>query len=266
MPRRAPPRRHPRRRAPRRAGPRPRLGRRARHSAGCSSAARRTPGSGARPSCAAEQHVARVRVLARGADLTCSRKAPHQQLVRAVVEPVQRDRARGQRRRVERTTGGERRQRRVPQQRLADARQRAAARPAARRRTRPGARIDALQQLAANPRRISLARSQCQHVDHGRRRQPELHRVSPERAGHAERAPQLRQRPPQGPARILGVAEDERGQPRPRHRPLRQHQVGQHGPRLVTTRRTDDDPVPVDLRRSQQAQHQRGHDTAIVVG
>jgi hypothetical protein len=56
------------------------------------------PRIGRTPQLAAEQHLAGVDMLMRGADLARPHKAPHQQLMGAVIEPVQRERPRRQRR------------------------------------------------------------------------------------------------------------------------------------------------------------------------
>ena len=111
---------------------------------------------------------------------------------------------------------------------------------------------------------IRLTGSQRQHVHRSPRRQPQLQRIPAQRAGDPKSATQLRQRPAQRPTRIIGIAEDQPGQPRARHRPLRQNHVRQHGPRLMTTRRNDNHAVALDLRRPQQADHERRHDITIV--
>ena len=180
------------------------------------------PRIGRAPQLAAEQHLAGVGMIARGADLARPRKAPHQQLVGAVVEPVQRERPRRQRRAVKRNTGSQRTQRRIPQHGLAHARKAPALHQQPRIELRAGAGIDPLQQLAANERGIRLAGSQREHVHRSPRRQPQLQRIPAQRAGNPERATQLRQRPAQRPARIIGIAEDQPRQPRARHRSLRQ--------------------------------------------
>ena len=126
---------------------------------------------------AAEQHLARVSVIARGADLARPRKAAHQQLVGAVIEPVQRERPRRQRRAVKRNTGRQRTQRRIPQHGLADARKVPALHEQPRIELRPGAGVDSLQQLAANERGIRLAGSQRQHVHRSARRQPQFQSI-----------------------------------------------------------------------------------------
>ena len=213
---------------------------------------------------AAEQHLARVGVIARGADLARPRKAAHQQLVGAVIEPVQRERPRRQRRAVKRNTGRQRTQRRIPQHGLAHARKAPALDQQPRIELRPGAGVDPLQQLAANERGIRLAGSQRQHVHRSPRRQPQLQRIPSQRPGNPKSATQLRQRPAQRPARILGIAEDQLGQHRARDRSLRQDHVRQHGPRLMTTRRSDNHTVALDLRRAQQADHERRHGITIV--
>lgn len=71
------------------------------------------------PQLSAKQRVASIGLFARGADLARPRQTPHEQLVRAVVEPVQRQRARRQRARVERITDSQGPARRIPQHRLA---------------------------------------------------------------------------------------------------------------------------------------------------
>ena len=203
-------------------------------------------------------------MIARSADLTRPRKAPHQQLVGAVIEPVQLDRPRRQRRTVKRNTSSHRTQRRIPQHGLADARQPPPLHQQPRFELGAGAGIEPLQQLAANERRLRLARNQRQHVHRSPRRQPQLQRIPAQRAGNPKSTTQLRQRPAQRPARIIGITEDQPRQPRARHRPLRQDHVRQHGPRLMTTRRRDNHSVALNLRRSQQADHVRRHDTTIV--
>ena len=222
------------------------------------------PRIGRAPQLAAEQHLAGVSMSARGVDVARPRKTPHQQLVGAVIEPVQRERARRQRRTVERSTGGQRAQRRIPQHGLADARKAPALHQQPRIELRAGAGLDPLQQLPANQRGIRFAGGQRQHVHRSPRRQSQLQRIPSQRAGDPKRPTELRQRPAQRPARIVGIAEDEPGQLRARHRSLRQDHVRQHGPRLMTTRRSDNHAVALDLRRSQQADHERRHNITIV--
>ncbi len=182
----------------------------------------------------------------------------------AVVEAIQRDRPGCQRGAVKGNTGHQRFQCRVPQHGLAHPRKAPTLNQQPRIEARPGARVDPLQQLAASEPGIRVARSQRQHINRGPRRQPQLQRVVAERAPDAERATQLRQRPTQRPKRIIGIAEDQPGQPRPRDRSLRQDQIPEHGPRLVTTRRSDNHAIALDLRRSQQTDHERRHGTTIV--
>ena len=203
-------------------------------------------------------------MIARSAELTRPRKAPHQQLVGAVIEPVQLDRPRRQRRTVKRDTSSHRTQRRIPQHGLADARQPPPLHQQPRFELGAGAGIEPLQQLAANERRLRLARKQRQHVHRNPRRQPQLQRIPTQRAGDPKRTTQLRQRPAQRPARIIGITEDQPRQPRARHRPLRQDHVRQHCPRLMTTRRNDNHAIALDLRRSQQTDYERRHDSTIV--
>ena len=63
------------------------------------------PRIGRAPQLAAEQHLAGIGMIARGSDLACPRKAAHQQLVGTIIEPVQRQRPRRQRRTVKRNPG-----------------------------------------------------------------------------------------------------------------------------------------------------------------
>ena len=136
---------------------------------------------GRAPQLAAEQHLAGVGVIARGADLARPRQASHQQLVGAVVEPVQRERPRGQRGAVERSAG---RQRSPAPHPAAPPRTRppsAGAPPAATRRSPPRRRDRPLEQLAAHEPGIGIAGGEREHVDHGARRQPQLQRVPAQR-------------------------------------------------------------------------------------
>ena len=203
-------------------------------------------------------------MIARGANLARARKAPHKQLVGAIIEPVQRNRPRRQRGRIKRNTASERTQRGIPQHGLTHARQAPALDQQPRIELRPAAGIDPLQQLATNERGIRIARSERQHVHDSPRRQPQLQWIPVQRAGYPKRATQLRQRPPQRPAWIIGITEDQPRQPRARHRSLRQDHVRQHSPRLMATRRRDHHAVALDLRRSQQTDHEPRHDITIV--
>jgi hypothetical protein len=184
--------------------------------------------------------------------------------VGAVIERVQRERSRRQRGTVQRSTGSQRAQRRIPQHGLADARKAPALHQQPRIELRARAGIDTLQQLAANERGIRLARSQRQHVHRGPRRQAQLQGIAAQGGADAECATQLRQGPAQGAEWVVGIAEDQAGQPRARDRSLGQDQIREHGPRLVPTRRSDHHAVSLDLRRSQQADHERRHETTIV--
>jgi hypothetical protein len=76
--------------------------------------------------------------------------------------------------------------------------------------------------LAANQPRIPLPGGERQHIQHSFRRQPELHPIRAQRITDPEGTTQLRQRPAQCAARIVGLAEDEHGQLRAGDRPLRQ--------------------------------------------
>ena len=203
-------------------------------------------------------------MIARGANLARARKAPHKQLVGAIIEPVQRNRPRRQRGCIKRNTASERTQRGIPQHGLTHARQAPALHQQPRIELRPGAGIDPLQQLATNERGIRIARSERQYVHDSPRRQPQLQWIPVQRAGYPKRATQLRQRPPQRPAWIIGITEDQPRQPRARHRSLRQDHVRQHSPRLMATRRRDHHAVALDLRRSQQTDHEPRHDITIV--
>ena len=205
---------------------------------------------------AAEQHLARVGVLERGADVARPRETAHEQLVNTVVELIQRDGPGGQRGGVERSTSRQRLERRIPEHSLAHSREAPTLDEQPRVEVRPGAGIDPLQQPAASKRVITITGRQRQHVHAGPRRPPQLRRVPAHRAGDAERATQLRQRPAQRRQRIVGLAEDQAGQPRPRDRPLGQDQISEHGPRLVPARRHGHHPIALDLRRSQQADHE----------
>ena len=213
---------------------------------------------------ATEPPLARVGVLARGADVARARQAPHQQLVGGIVERVHGDRPGRERRGVERDAAGQRRERRVPQHGLAQTGDAPALDEQPRAEVGRGTGIDPLEQLAARKRRVWIAAAEGQHVDGRPRRQPELQRIAVQRTRHIERAPQLREAPAQRPERVGGVAEDQRGQLRPRHRPAGQHQIGEHGPRLVPPRRSDDQGIALDLRASDQADGERRHDVPIV--
>ena len=213
----------------------------------------------------AEQQLADVGLVAGGAQVARSREASHQQLVGAVVEPVQLQRPRRQRRGVVRIAGGQGFQRRIPQHGLANACDAPPLHHHPRVEVRSRSRFDPLQQLAAHERGIRVLRSQRQHIDPGVGRQPELQRVSGQRAVDSERTAQLRQCPAQRPERVRGVAEHQARKPRPRDRSLGKDQIGEHGPRLVTTRRGGDLAVPFDLRRAQQTDHESGHGMTIVI-
>ena len=113
-------------------------------------------------------------MIARGADLPRPRQAPHEQLVGAVIERVQRERPRRQGGTVKGRTGSQGTQRRIPQHGLADARKAPALHQQPRIELRARAGIDPLQQLAANERRIRLAGSQRKHVHRDPRRQAQL--------------------------------------------------------------------------------------------
>ena len=94
-PHRARPRRQPRPRALHRAAPRRPPDRRRRQTLRAILVGRAAhPRIGRAPQLAAEQQLARIGVVARGANLSGPRQAPHQQLVSAVVEPVERERSR----------------------------------------------------------------------------------------------------------------------------------------------------------------------------
>ena len=119
------------------------------------------PRIGRTPQLAAEQRLARVGMIARGANLARARKAPHKQLVGAIIEPVQRNRPRRQRGCVKRNTASERTQRGIPQHGLTHARRAPALHQQPRIELRPGAGIDPLQQLATNERGIRIARQRA---------------------------------------------------------------------------------------------------------
>ena len=127
-------------------------------------------------------------MLARGLDLARPGKAAHEQFVRRIIEPVQGERPGGQRRAVKRSTGRQRRQRRIPQHGLAQTRKAPALDQKPRLEVRPGARIYPLEQLAASERGIGVAGGQHKRIHRGARRQPQVQWVSPQSVGDPERA------------------------------------------------------------------------------
>ena len=212
---------------------------------------------GRTPQLAPEAQLAGVRVLARRGAVARPREAAHEQLVRALVVRVERDRARGERRGLERRPRREPAQRGVAQHALAHAREPPPLDEQPRLEHRAGAGVDALEQLAAGQRRIGLAREQREHVHLGVRRQAQLQRVPAQRV--AERAPQLRERPPERAQRVVGVGEDQVRELRAADPPLGQQQVGQDGPGLVAPGRRGERAVALDLRPSQQSDGERRH-------
>ena len=211
------------------------------------------------PQLAAKQHLAGVGVMTRRADLARPRQATHQQLMRTLVERVQRNRPRGQRGTVKSITARQRSQRRIPQHRFTHPRQAPTLHQQPRLKDRPRSRIDPFQQLAAHQPGIGIAARQREHINHRPARQPQLQRIRPQRLGNPERAAQLRQRPTQRPERIISLAEHQPSQPHPRHRPLSQHQIRQNSPRLMPARWRPNHTVTLDLRAPQQANHEPRH-------
>ena len=243
----------------------------------CPTAAARSPAGGAllgvgrtahariglAPELAPEQRLAGVGVIARGAGLARPRQTAHEQLVGAVVEAVELDRARRQARRPR---AGRRPRALASAASLSTASHRPAKRrrsTAARRRSR--ARRPGSTPSSSSPRTSSGSGSPAASASTSivASAQPQLERVAAQRLRLAERAAQLRQRPAQRPARVVGVAEDQAGQPRARDRPLGQRQIREHRPRLVPARRGDGHVVALDLRRSQQADRERRHRTML---
>jgi hypothetical protein len=198
-------------------------------------------------------------VAARGGQVAGAREAAHQQLVRALVERVERKGPGGERRGVDRRARRQRAERGVAQRGLAQPAEPPPLHQQPRLEHRAGLGVDPLQQLAAGERGIRRAGRKGEHVDVRVRRQCELQRVAAQRVGRAERAAQLRERPAERAERITGVAEDQPGELRARHGPFGQQRVGEHRPRFVATRRHGDDALALDLRLSQQANHERGH-------
>ena len=213
---------------------------------------------------APEQRFAGVGVLARGGDLARPGEAAHQKLVGGVVEPVQRERARGERGPVERDAGGQGLERRIPQHGLAQAGKAPALHQQPGLEVRAGAGIDTLEQLASRERGIGVARSEREHVHASVRRQHQRQGIPAQRHVGPQRSAQLRQRPAQRPERVGGISEDQPRQPRPRHRSLGQQQIGEHRPGLVATRRSGGSVGVRYLRRPEQADHKRRHDLTIV--
>ena len=113
-----------------------------------------------------------------------------------------------------------------------------------------------LEEVQAEPgeadRVVPVAVDEHVDVDRRPRRQGELDRVAVEPGCGPQAATHLREAPAQGPQRVVGLGEQQRGQPRPRRRPLRQEEEGQHRPALAAAEAVAGSTVDLDPRAAEQ--------------
>ena len=204
------------------------------------------------------EQVDGCRQLSLDGDLVARRRErADQQHVRVLAQRIGAEQAGGERHGPARVAGGQRPQRPLPQDGAAEPLEAASLAEQPGIEPRAGLDVDPLQQLPAQTGQLDGGRrgplEQHGHVQRRAARQPEAdRRAAADGLGPAEESAQLRQVPPQGVRRVLGLREQQRRKLLASWRPLREGQVRENGPDLLAPWRRVDDPLPGDERRSEQ--------------
>ncbi len=184
-----------------------------------------------------------------------------EQRVGLLVELVERDELRRELDRLLAGAHGEPRGRRLPQHGSGQAGDVAALGEQPRIERGPGLDVDPLQQLppetgdhdGLDPGR----RPECQDVDEGVGRHLEDDRVAGERDARSHRAPQLGEVPAQGAERVVGVGEQQAGEPLARRRRPAEDEVREERPGLRAARSGDGSTVDLDPWRADEVDPER---------